>query len=437
MLTGIDLVATQIRIAAGEPLGFTQADVPQRGHAIEFRINAEDPEHDFRPGAGTIERFNAPGGPGVRFDSHAYAGYEVPPYYDSLLGKLVVWGPTREAAIARGRAALSELVIDGVVTNAPDPPRAARLRAVPRGPVHDQPARPHRQRRVPGRRRARRSGTMRRRARPAGRRRPSRLQPCTDGRARPRRSAATLDSIPAWRRFVTDATAPAADAPTPSAPAETGDGAATGTVHSVREIEGLIPHRWPFLLVDRIVEYDPDARRIVGLKAVTATEWFFQGHFPGPPGDAGRAPGRGAGPDDGGLRGQAARVRRPDRAVRGHRRGPVQADRRPGRHAPARGHDGEARVAGSARAGASRASTARSPAKASSRSSSRPPGSCDDADRAPVRRPRQPARARGRAGRDPRRAARCRPRRRRPRAQRPGPVGGRRRPARPGGGRRG
>jgi len=117
MLTGIDLVATQIRIAAGEPLGFTQADVPQRGHAIEFRINAEDPAHEFRPGSGTIERFNAPGGPGVRFDSHAYAGYEVPPYYDSLLGKLIVWGPTREAAIARGRAALGELIVDGVVTN--------------------------------------------------------------------------------------------------------------------------------------------------------------------------------------------------------------------------------------------------------------------------------------------------------------------------------
>ncbi len=118
MLTGIDLVATQIRIASGEPLGFTQADVAPRGHAIEFRINAEDPEHDFRPGAGTIERFNAPGGPGVRFDSHAYAGYEVPPYYDSLLGKLVVWGASRDDAIARGRAALNELVIEGVVTNA-------------------------------------------------------------------------------------------------------------------------------------------------------------------------------------------------------------------------------------------------------------------------------------------------------------------------------
>jgi acetyl-CoA carboxylase biotin carboxylase subunit len=117
MLTDIDLVALQIRIAAGEPLGLTQADIPQRGHAIEFRINAEDALHDFRPATGTIERYNAPGGPGVRFDSHAYAGYEVPPYYDSLLGKLVVWGPTREAAIARGRAALDELVIEGVVTN--------------------------------------------------------------------------------------------------------------------------------------------------------------------------------------------------------------------------------------------------------------------------------------------------------------------------------
>ncbi len=118
MLTGIDLVATQIRIAAGEPLGFTQADVRQDGHAIEFRINAEDPALDFRPAAGTIERLNAPGGPGVRFDSHAYTGYEVPPYYDSLLGKLIVWAPSREAAIARGRAALSELVVEGVTTNA-------------------------------------------------------------------------------------------------------------------------------------------------------------------------------------------------------------------------------------------------------------------------------------------------------------------------------
>jgi acetyl-CoA carboxylase, biotin carboxylase subunit len=117
MLTGIDMVATQIRIAAGEPLGFGQADVVSRGHAIEFRINAEDPEEDFRPSAGTVERFVVPGGPGVRMDSHVYAGYEVPPYYDSLLGKLIVWGADRDDAIARSRVALDELLIDGLPTN--------------------------------------------------------------------------------------------------------------------------------------------------------------------------------------------------------------------------------------------------------------------------------------------------------------------------------
>ena len=115
--TGIDLVTTQLRIAAGEPLGFSQADVAFAGHAIEFRINAEDAAHDFRTQAGIVERFYAPGGPGVRMDSHLYAGYEVPTYYDSLLGKLIVWGPDRPSAIARGRAALDELVVDGVITN--------------------------------------------------------------------------------------------------------------------------------------------------------------------------------------------------------------------------------------------------------------------------------------------------------------------------------
>jgi acetyl-CoA carboxylase, biotin carboxylase subunit len=118
MLTGIDMVAVQIRIAAGEPLGFAQADVVSRGHAIEFRINAEDPEREFRPVGGVVERYLAPGGPGVRMDSHLYAGYEVPPFYDSLLGKLIVWGPTRELAIARSLTALDELLIEGVVTNA-------------------------------------------------------------------------------------------------------------------------------------------------------------------------------------------------------------------------------------------------------------------------------------------------------------------------------
>jgi acetyl-CoA carboxylase, biotin carboxylase subunit len=119
MLTGRDLVATQIRIAAGEPLGFSQSDVSIRGHAIEFRINAEDPAHEFRPAAGLIDRFLAPGGPGIRLDSHVYAGYEVPPYYDSLLGKLIVWGPDRATAIARARCALDELLLEGVVTNVP------------------------------------------------------------------------------------------------------------------------------------------------------------------------------------------------------------------------------------------------------------------------------------------------------------------------------
>ncbi|HLX34335.1 MAG TPA: acetyl-CoA carboxylase biotin carboxylase subunit [Candidatus Limnocylindrales bacterium] len=117
MLTGIDLVATQIRIAAGEELGIGQRDVVIRGHAIEFRINAEDPEHDFRPAAGRIESYSAPGGPGVRMDSHLYPGYEVPPFYDSLLGKLIVWGPDRVTAIARSKAALDELDITGVTTN--------------------------------------------------------------------------------------------------------------------------------------------------------------------------------------------------------------------------------------------------------------------------------------------------------------------------------
>jgi acetyl-CoA carboxylase biotin carboxylase subunit len=119
MLSGIDLVTEQIRIAAGEPLGYTQDAVTLRGHAIEFRINAEDTAHDFRPQAGVVETYLPPGGPGVRMDSHLYSGYEVPPYYDSMLGKLIVWGVDRDEAIARSRDALDELVVDGVVTNLP------------------------------------------------------------------------------------------------------------------------------------------------------------------------------------------------------------------------------------------------------------------------------------------------------------------------------
>ncbi len=117
MLTGVDIVEMQLRIAAGEPLRIGQDDVRIRGHAIEMRINAEDPAHEFRPQTGTVERYLAPGGPWVRMDSHLYAGYEIPPYYDSLLGKLVAWGEDRDAAIARARTALDDLVLEGVVTN--------------------------------------------------------------------------------------------------------------------------------------------------------------------------------------------------------------------------------------------------------------------------------------------------------------------------------
>ena len=117
LCTGIDMVALQIKIAAGEPLGLTQADIVSRGHAIEFRILAEDPGKDFKPQGGQVDAYLAPGGPGVRMDSHLYPGYEIPPYYDSLLGKLAVWAPDRPSAIARADAALRELLVDGVTTN--------------------------------------------------------------------------------------------------------------------------------------------------------------------------------------------------------------------------------------------------------------------------------------------------------------------------------
>ena len=151
LLTGVDLVTTQIRIAAGEPLGFSQADVTMRGHAIEFRINAEDPAHEFRPGAGLVERYHAPGGPGIRMDSHLYSGYEVPPYYDSLLGKLIVWGPDRATAIARSQGRPRRAGGRRPGDQRRDPQGAARQRGVPRRADDDEPARPRRQRGVPGR----------------------------------------------------------------------------------------------------------------------------------------------------------------------------------------------------------------------------------------------------------------------------------------------
>jgi len=118
LITGIDIVQEQIRIAAGERLRFKQRDIVLKGHAIECRINAEDP-YKFTPSPGRITTWHAPGGPGIRVDSHVYSGYFVPPYYDSMVAKVIAHGDTREQAIARMRIALSETVIEGILTNVP------------------------------------------------------------------------------------------------------------------------------------------------------------------------------------------------------------------------------------------------------------------------------------------------------------------------------
>ena len=118
MVTGIDIIKEQLRIAAGMGLSVTQEDIVIRGHAIECRINAEDPK-TFLPCPGKIDYFHAPGGPGIRMDSHIYAGYTVPPNYDSLIGKLIAYGPSREVALQRMRNALDEIVVDGIRSNIP------------------------------------------------------------------------------------------------------------------------------------------------------------------------------------------------------------------------------------------------------------------------------------------------------------------------------
>jgi acetyl-CoA carboxylase biotin carboxylase subunit len=118
LVTGIDLVQMQIRVAAGERLPFRQRNIEMRGHAIECRINAEDP-HRFTPSPGRITAWHPPGGPGIRVDSHAYAGYFVPPNYDSMIGKIIAGGATRDQAIKRMRIALSEMIVDGIQTNIP------------------------------------------------------------------------------------------------------------------------------------------------------------------------------------------------------------------------------------------------------------------------------------------------------------------------------
>ena len=116
LITGIDIVKQQLLIAAGEKLALTQADIKFNGHAIECRINAEDPK-TFMPCPGKVTLYHAPGGPGIRMDSHLYHGYDVPPHYDSLLGKLIAFGDTRETACLRMQNALDEILIEGIKTN--------------------------------------------------------------------------------------------------------------------------------------------------------------------------------------------------------------------------------------------------------------------------------------------------------------------------------
>lgn len=135
-VTGIDIVKEQIRIAQGKRLGLRQSDVQLRGHAIECRINAEDPENGFAPCPGRLSQLHFPGGPGVRVDSHAYVGYTVPPNYDSLIAKLICWGADREEALARMQRALSELRIEGVKTTAPFLARLLASDTFKQGSVH-------------------------------------------------------------------------------------------------------------------------------------------------------------------------------------------------------------------------------------------------------------------------------------------------------------
>ena len=119
MLTGVDLVKEQIRVAAGDPLSLKQEDVPFVGHSIEFRVNAEDPANGFMPSPGEVTFLEVPGGPGVRVDSAVYAGYKIPPFYDSMVGKLIVWALTRDEAVSRARRALREYRLEGIKTTIP------------------------------------------------------------------------------------------------------------------------------------------------------------------------------------------------------------------------------------------------------------------------------------------------------------------------------
>ncbi|APR95012.1 acetyl-CoA carboxylase biotin carboxylase subunit [Pandoraea thiooxydans] len=136
LVTGIDIVKAQIGIAQGQPLAIEQSEIRLQGHAIECRINAEDPDNGFAPCPGAIAHFHMPGGPGIRVDSHLYSGYRVPPYYDSLLAKVVAWGHSREEALARMRRALWEMRVDGVKTTLPFHQKLLRDARFQQGDVH-------------------------------------------------------------------------------------------------------------------------------------------------------------------------------------------------------------------------------------------------------------------------------------------------------------
>lgn len=136
LVTGVDLIKEQIRVASGEKLSMKQEDIKLAGHAIECRINAEDPDRGFIPNPGKILGFHIPGGPGIRVDTHVYAGYEIPPYYDSMLAKLIAFGHTREESIARLRRGLSEFVVEGVKTTIPLHKRIVENEDFLKGDIH-------------------------------------------------------------------------------------------------------------------------------------------------------------------------------------------------------------------------------------------------------------------------------------------------------------
>ena len=135
MVTGVDLIREQIKVAAGEPLPFAQSDIQVRGHALECRINAEDPAADFAPDSGTIRTFIPPGGPGTRVDTYVYSGWTVPPFYDSLVAKVIVWAEDRPSAIDRMRRALSETTVEGIKTTIPFHQRVLSHPAFRRGDI--------------------------------------------------------------------------------------------------------------------------------------------------------------------------------------------------------------------------------------------------------------------------------------------------------------